>query len=498
MVVAAPPARASHVEHVAVPSPADGLPIWMSVYKPDGAGPDRQVPMIVHSHGWGGSRTSSEDAFGDWLEAGFGVVSFDQRGFGETGGTTYAMDPDLEGQDVKGVIDHVASLDWVRKDRDASGQEIIGDPVIGAIGGSYGGGYQLVGALTEVRDTGRTRFNALAPEITWNNIARGLAPSDVPRTLWTTLLTAISAGSLPPHIRDGVLVAAATGTMPNGEIPGIYNLKDMFYRHSPAWFADNGYDLDIPVLFGQGTSDNLLPLNEAYHNYESVLTDAARARSIVVGYNGGHALPSVVPPGVTSGDAVALGGVGDDACSGGFEQLSRAFFQKVFGGEDPSVLLPANYNVTSATGECIHVDRLDDYTTKRVGSGVVATPSTVGAPLAFPIVEGPVTVAGIPILKGSLTAVGAETRAFFALSVGETPATARILQNNVMPLRQRLPAIRQPVELELAGVAAVVPAGQTLYLTVSAVSDMFAGNNRYPGAMLLEDAVVDVPLTGAA
>ena len=58
---------------------------------------------------------------------------------------------------------------------------IADDPVLGAIGGSYGGGYQTITALTELSETGRTRFDALAPEITWYDLPEALAPQGVVR-----------------------------------------------------------------------------------------------------------------------------------------------------------------------------------------------------------------------------------------------------------------------------------------------------------------------------
>lgn len=483
-----PPVSASHVTNTSTDSRYDGLDIWMSVYKPASASATNKVPMIIHSHGWSGSRTSSEGAFTAWLTAGFGMLSFDQRGHGQTGGIAHVENPDIEGQDVISVIDYIATLDWVKKDLDANGDEITNDPVLGAIGGSYGGGYQMIGALTEVRDFGRTRFNALAPEITWNDLPRSLAPSDVPRTLWDTLLYAVGIPRLPDYVHQSFAVGTATGTFPNGEIPGVYNLKDRFHRNSPAWFAENGLLLDIPVLFGQGTSDNLFPLNEAYHNFEEVLTDGARAKSIVIGYNGGHVLPAVVPP-----DFATISG---DGCSGeaGFGSLSRSFFATVFARGDPSTLQAKPYNITSSSGGCIRVDSLDTYTSVSVPGGTVATPTAAGAPLNFELASGPLTIVGIPRLRGTFTSLGADARAFFALAVGETPATAQIIQGNVMPLRQRFPALGELLDLELAGVAVEVPAGQKLYLTVSAISDMFTGTSRTPGVFVIENAVADLPI----
>ncbi len=481
------PAAASHVEHTAVPSKAaDGLPIHISIFKPDGASELDKAPVILHSHGWAGSRSSSEDAFSNWLDEGFAVVSIDQRGHGDTGDIAHTQDPDLEGQDIIAVIDHIATLPWIAKDVDGSGEEITDDPVMGAIGGSYGGGYQLITALTEIRDRGHTRFNALAPQITWNNLSQSLGPQDVPRTLWNALLYGVGATFLPQHVHESFLLGNATGTFPNGEIPGTYDLKDRFYRNSPAWFADNEMFLDIPVLFGQGTSDNLFPLNEAYHNFEEVLTPEARAQSLLVGYNGGHVLPAVVPAGGETSSG--------DACSGGFTELTMDFFSTAFAGGDTAALLPTQYGITTVGGTCLQVDSFDADTELPVGDGVVVSPAGLGAPVAYPIAEGPITVAGIPVLRGKATSLGVDARAYFALSVGTSPLDAEILQGNTMPLRQRFPVVDEPTSLELAGVAVEVPAGQTLYLTVSAVADMFVGTNRYPGTIVLTDAVVDLPV----
>lgn len=480
----APAAADAEITHDTITSKADGITIALTVFKPEGASADDQVPMILHSHGWSGSRTTS--GMEDWTDAGFGVLSFDQRGHGETGGEANVEDPDLEGQDVSSVIDYIADLDWVVKD----GPD---DPVLGAIGGSYGGGYQTIGALTEIRDTGGTRFNALAPEITWNHLPRSLGPNGVPRALWDTVLYAAGAAlvNIPLFIHEGYAVGTATGTFPDGSIPGTTDLTQIFYEHSPAWFADNGFKLDIPVLFRQGISDNLFPLNEAWHNYTEVLTKKARKQSILIGYNGGHVLPSVVPPGVAEGA---------DECSGDFTTLTQEFFTRAFAGDDTASLMPAPYNLTTANATCVHVDSLDATTSFPVmypdGEARIATAGApAGVPIAVELAPGPMTVAGIPVLRGSLTTVGVEARAFFALSVGTSPADAQIIQNNVMPLRAPMPVEGEEFALELPGVAIEIPEGQSLFLTIAQVTDMFVGmGSRVPGAIVIEDAVVDVPL----
>src|SRR3954447_457570 len=192
-------ALAHTMSNQVVKSKADGTDIAISVYKPDSASATDPVPVILHSHGWGGSRTSSPTAFKTELDHGYGVVSIDQRGHGQSGGQANVGDPDFEGQDMISVIDYVAGLDWVAKDTNTGHAK---DPVLFSMGGSYGGGYQFVAAFTELRDKGYTRLNALAPEITWFNLSESLAPSKVVRTAWVSALYAAGATIVPDYIHE--------------------------------------------------------------------------------------------------------------------------------------------------------------------------------------------------------------------------------------------------------------------------------------------------------
>ena len=121
----------------------------------------------------------------------------------------------------------------------------------------------------------------------------------------------------------------------------------------------------------------------------------------------------------------------------------------------------------------------------------------VGAPIAYPVAQGPLTIAGSPTLDATITTLGLDNRAFLALSVGTSPADARIVQNNMLPIRENGIAINKPrTGVELPSVAVDVPAGQTLFLTVSPISDMYAGfGSRVVGAMKLKDVVVHLPVT---
>lgn len=479
----------------------DGTEIEISVFKPAAAG-TVDVPVVLHSHGWGGSRQSTiGGGVQAFLDAGFGVVSIDQRGHGESGGQANVQNPTMETEDIKNVIDYVASLDWVLLDTDALGAPISNDPVLGAIGGSYGGGYQTMTTLDEVADEGRTRFNALAPEITWFDLPESLAPQKVVRTAWNVLLYGVGARMVPPYIHESFAWGTATGTWPDGTIydrpaPGVPNLDAEFHEHSPVAFAERGIQIPVPVLLRQGTSDNLFNLNQGLKIFDEAVTDGARSQSYLIGYNGGHALPNAVPPGTSAGS---------DACSpddksptDNFTSLTIEFFKRVFSGASTDGLLPARYNLTTADGAgCLSMDSIgvtDEIDVTFQGYSTIPTTAGAGAPIQVPVAEGPLAVTGIPTLEGNLTSTGLDSRAFFGLAIGTSPADARVIQNNLMPLRQVMPTTGSEFAIELPGVSVDLPEGKRLFLTISPVSDMYFGHaSRVPAAMLLSDLTLSLP-----
>ncbi len=242
-------------------------------------------------------------------------------------------------------------------------QDAPGDPRLGAIGGSYGGGYQFVGAFESLRLRGKPVFDALAPEITWNDLNHTLAPDGVARTEWATLLSAASLPSdaLPPAIYKALVEGAATGQWPDGSVPGTENLVKFFERNGPAWHVRNGRRLDIPVLLGQGTTDTLFPLEQGLTNWRTAITPRARRHSIFVGYNGGHVLPAVLPQGVS---------VTSDPCSkrlagGDFRRLSIRFFDEQLKGRDRDLRGYGRIHLATPGDRCRTVDSVAATTTRQ-------------------------------------------------------------------------------------------------------------------------------------
>ncbi|HVF20960.1 MAG TPA: alpha/beta fold hydrolase, partial [Mycobacteriales bacterium] len=448
-----------------VPETAGGAPVQIcySIHKPASASRKAKVPMVLHSHGWAGSRTRSADSFKSWLDQGFGILSFDQRGFGESGGQAHIEDPDFEGQDVMKIVDLVAGLDWVAQQRK-------GDPVLGAIGGSYGGGYQMVGAFTELMTKGRTRFDALAPEITWWSLSESLAPSNVPKSTWSSALYAAGMASdahtTPVH--QGLAYAVTTGQWPDGTVPG-FDLESYLENNGPAWHVAQGRKLDIPVLFRQGITDSLFPLDQGLKIFDQALTKRAKAKSIFTGYNGGHVLPATVPLSVApSGDTCSAKLGAKD-----FTDLSQRFMKVHLKRLRSTLKGAGEYHLATADGVgCLTVDSVVADTPYSVGTA--ASSAGVGVPVSVKVVDGPISIAGTPAVDATVTSGGLDNRVFMALSVGTTAADARTVQGVTMPQRELMPILQTERSWTLPSVSITVPAGQSLFLTLSPVSEMFA------------------------
>ena len=473
------------IASVPEPGTTEKVEICYTLFRPKGASHTDRVPMVMHSHGWGGSRTQDPAAFEKWFDAGFGILSFDQRGFGESGGKAHVENPAYEGRDVQRLVARISRLRWVQRDG-------RGDPRLGAIGGSYGGGYQFVGAFRQLMDRGEPVFDALAPEITWWDLKESLAPQDVARSAWVTALTAAGAEALPPEVVLASGQGLVTGMWPDGSVPGSIDMNAFFEKNGPAWHAAQGRRLDIPVLFGQGATDTLFPLDQGLKNFRGALTAKARRQSIFVGYNGGHVLPAVFPRAV---------GVAGDPCSkklagGSFTDLAIRFFTEKLKRKDTGLRGYGDYHLATAGAGCTTVGSVTADAAFPVGT--VATTEAAGAPVPFKIADGPLRVAGTPYLDGTLTALGVNNRAFVGLAVGTSEADARLVQNNVLPINELEPVAGEKRSLELPSVAVDVAKGESLYLLVTPFSDTFAGmGSRTPGAIVLEESVVRLPVVGS-
>lgn len=463
----------------------DGTPIDINVCRPATASTDDPVPVILHSHGWGGTKRDCK-TFQNFLSNGFGVVSMTQRGNGDSGGQNHVMDPEHEGRDIVAVVDHIAAKPWVEtEDEDPT------DPVLGSIGGSYGGGFQWVGAFTDALLNGESRFDAMSPGNTWHDLAQSLAPNGVVRSeIVAGLYVAGNQNNdLAPFVHGAFATTTATNRLVDGPDPVDY--RSEFHQHGASWFEEDGMKLDVPARITQGAADILFNLNQGWHNYQQALTDEAREESLFLGTQSGHGLPGVFP----QGDPVPFTPRTGTACQA---PNALTFFQHhLQDGTETEDVDEESVRLTSVDGTCISLDTLPDADTRPVLKleGQVLPVGPRGTATFTPVFEGPTTLAGIPQLEVTATTHHPDARLFWGLAVGQNTSEAQLVDAQWMPTRFEGPAIEQTISTELGGIADEVDTDETVYLVVSPYAAQFnAHPSRVPGTVVLEDVDLGLPL----
>ena len=251
---------------VIIPSAVDGKDISFTLHEPDVLEPGQNYPLILHGHGYAGNKVNaasrSSGGLYNLLANGYGVLSIDQRGFGKSGGTVRLFDPRFEGQDLLQILDwaeDAANIPWLDKSD--------GDMVLGAIGGSYGGGYQhTIYALDK-----RKRIDALAPEISWHDLRYSLFSGQVFKTYWATLLSAAgnALGNQDPQVNQGLLEGLLLNDLSAENLQLLYEVSLISHCELANDFSHNGKGkaLDpIPALYWQSARDTLFNMNDARDN----------------------------------------------------------------------------------------------------------------------------------------------------------------------------------------------------------------------------------------
>jgi ABC-2 type transport system ATP-binding protein len=255
----------------------DGTRVALSFFPAPKLKPGHRAPTVMIGPGWSQPRSGANDAgmaaFGYagpkvFLDAGYNVLTWDPRGFGESGGTVEADSPRFEGRDVQRLITYVSRQPEARLD----GRR---DPRLGMEGASYGGGIQLVTAGID------DRIDAIIPVIAWNSLVTSLAKSGSPKAGWGSILYGLGeAGShhrLDPHIADALQQGLKTGRIPRDDI---------------RWFRSRGPGdrlvnrIRTPTLLVQGTADTLFTLQEAIWNYRILRNNHVPAH--MMWFCGGH------------------------------------------------------------------------------------------------------------------------------------------------------------------------------------------------------------------
>ncbi|GGI98127.1 ABC transporter ATP-binding protein [Saccharopolyspora subtropica] len=328
---AAPAApRAALLDVLDGPGGSERVQIDVTLYAPA----DTPAPAVLLAHGFGGSKDDTAAQAQELVRRGFTVLTYSSRGFGRSTGRIALNAPEYEVADARQLLDWLARQPEVLRDGE-------GDPRVGVTGGSYGGALSLLLAGTD------PRVDAIAPVMTYNDLAQALLPNtatrdelpaDTPaagapadqgvfKQAWAGLL--FSAGTAPrEHGRTAVGVDGPSGTRP-GEQPltcGNFTPQvcaaytevaqtgragqatlDLLEAVSPKRVTGN---IRVPTLLVQGERDTLFGLEQADANARQIA--AAGGKVKVIWFAGGH---DGEPPGPALRERIAdwfafhLGGV---------------------------------------------------------------------------------------------------------------------------------------------------------------------------------------------
>ena len=162
-----PPYRTEDLRIAVRSGPSGNEPVDLDarLFLPDGATAGAPVPAVLLAHGFGGTKEHARADAEDLAALGYAVLTYTARGFGLSGGQIHLDNPDYEVRDAQRLLDWLAARPDIRKDA-------AGDPRVGVVGGSYGGGLALLLAAQD------QRVDAIVPMITWNDLARSFLPED--------------------------------------------------------------------------------------------------------------------------------------------------------------------------------------------------------------------------------------------------------------------------------------------------------------------------------
>jgi ABC-2 type transport system ATP-binding protein len=457
----------------------DGTPIVTSFFPADGLAAGKRAPTILMTHGWGGSR----DATGDGQtsestgtvgtaalrKAGFNVLTWDSRGFGESGGTVTVDYQGNEGRDVQALIDYVAKQPEAQLDA-------AGDPRVGMHGGSYAGGIEFVAAAID------KRIDVIAPDIAWHSLLTSLYKEETVKGGWSAALYAGGqSGNLDPHITSAFAQGASTGKLSPDD-------RAWFDSRGPSTLVNN---IKIPTFVIQGTADTLFTLHEAITNYGILRANGVPTK--MLWFCGGH--------------GTCLTGTGE---AGHFERAVIAWMKRYLvgnasvdtgprfewladdakwrsAGDFPT---PASAPIVAEGSGTLAVNPGDAAS----GTPIAAGPATNAVSVTVPPPGGAAQVAGEPSLSLTYSGTGTATHVFAQLV---DTVRGVVVGNQVTPIPVTLDGSSHTVKRSLEGIAASLSPSSRLVLQVIGGSQVY-GPVRSAAAVQIAKARLEIPTVGAA
>jgi pimeloyl-ACP methyl ester carboxylesterase len=294
------------------PTGAKSCDIIGDLYTPTTATSKNQVPAILTTNGFGGSKDDQSGIGKAFSQRGYAVLSYSGLGFGGSACQITLDDPDWDGVAGSQLVSYLGGapgiayldakhtqpapvLNVVERDAVAhNGKKLAYDPRIGMVGGSYGGQIQFAIASKD------PRLDAIVPIITWSDLSYSLGPNNTDQTAGVTTRTPGATkltwglGFTALGIANGLnnLPADPTRLLPCPNFatfvcPALVQAATFGYfddgsaadlRHASV--ASYLPKITIPTLVIQGEGDTLFNLNEGIANYQALQKQGTEVKMI--------------------------------------------------------------------------------------------------------------------------------------------------------------------------------------------------------------------------
>ncbi|WP_027945014.1 alpha/beta fold hydrolase [Amycolatopsis taiwanensis] len=515
-----PPVRTQDamIDVPAAPGSAEQVRLDTTMYFPERT----PAPAILLAHGFGADKTSVTGEAQELARKGFVVLTYSARGFGHSAGQISLNDPDFEVADSSRLLDYLATRPEVQQDGP-------NDPHVGVTGVSYGG------ALTLMLAGQDRRVDAIAPVITYNDLAQSLIPNGVFKRSWAALLfssgatggagggtgaeapepgqattdsaTALSSGA-------GSAAAASAPQSPpaapgNGASCGRFTARicqaytelattgvaspatlDLLHRVSPDSVTAN---IKVPTLLVQGENDTLFGLDQAEANARQITAAGGQVQQIwyAGGHDGGKPGPQLRAK-IHDWLRFQLTGEGTNPVSGfpydvqGTLRASGAPSVRIveaasdvsqdqtvaLAGPEQTIVNPPGGVPAAVSG----IPGLNGLSGSSRATGLFGVdPPGQSARFTSAPLASQLLVAGAPTIRLRVSGTAGEAVLFVKLYDVSPDGTASLPANQVMPIRVALPADGSPVEVPvtLAGIVRPIESGHLVRIVVGTTDQSF-------------------------
>ncbi|BDG05763.1 alpha/beta hydrolase family protein [Anaeromyxobacter oryzae] len=268
-------------------SGVDGTLLDATVRVPRTAGPH---PLVVVLHGWGGSQASMARYDDRLTGAGYELLRYSARGFGDSWGQTNLADVDVEGADLRSLVGQV--VDDARLEVDST--------AIAVFGASYGGAHAWLAALQPEFDSpggAPITVRTVIPIASWTDLLDALVPNGRPQEAGTiagaeklSYVQALFVGGIRTHLdrpypnypdyllRWNLVMTGnerpyAESSSAQEVADGLQGFRSVYWQEAFLARVDANAQAgqpQLPIFLVQGWTDDLFPAGEALRMYDTL------------------------------------------------------------------------------------------------------------------------------------------------------------------------------------------------------------------------------------